>query len=119
MASCVNLLEVDLPISFWNTSTACTNRHFSHLKSSMYSVLNIPSKQVFRVVELTCGTLRVKVQNVELLGFGLNPQVKHSICDSNFPSNGKPSSSSYVVPISSGSWLSDGGIALDSPLKAD
>ena len=121
MASCViflNFSEVDLRISCWNISTAWTNRHFSHLKSSIYSVLNIPSKQVFNVVELTCGTLRVKVQNVELLGLGLNPQVKHSICDSNFPSKGKPSSSSYAVSVPSGFCICGGGSGLDSPLEA-
>jgi hypothetical protein len=121
MAFCViflNFSDVDLRISCWNISTAWANRHFSHLKSSMYSVLNMPSKQVFNVVELTCGTLRVKVQNAELLGLGLNPQVKHSICDSNFPSNGKPSSSSYAVSIPSDAWLCCKRSAGDSSLEA-
>lgn len=33
------------------------------------------------------------------VGLGLNPQVKHSICDSDPPSKGNPSSSSYVRSI--------------------
>jgi hypothetical protein len=52
----------------------------------------MPSKQAFRVVDEVWGTFSVRVQKVDLVGLGLNPQVKHSICDSNSPSMGKPSS---------------------------
>src|SRR4051794_26863545 len=78
----LNFSEFDFANSYSNVSTACSSLHFSHLKSSMYSVLNMPSKQVFIVVLLTCGTFRVSVQKVEVLGLGLNLQVRHSICDS-------------------------------------
>lgn len=49
----LNCSEVDVVISCSRSSRAFTRRHFSHLKSSIYSVLNIWSKQELRLVELT------------------------------------------------------------------
>src|SRR5438045_4075863 len=92
--SILNFSEVDFLNSCSKVSIAARSLHFSHLKSSMYSVLNIPSKQLFKVVLLTCGTLSVNVQNVDVVGLGLNLHVRHSICDSYLPSIGNPSSSS-------------------------
>lgn len=90
--------------SWWSLLlSACSSRQRSHLKSSMYSTLSIPSRQALREVEEACGTLSVRVTKVDTEGFGLKWHVWHSICDSILPSNGKPSSSAGASLSSSSS----------------
>lgn len=67
-ARCLKVSDVDFAASCSRCSTVWRRRQFSHLKSSMNSVLKMPSKQDVNEVELTCGTLRVSVQKVSSRG---------------------------------------------------
>lgn len=72
--------SVDLARFLTYTSTAYMRLHFSQRKSSMYSVLKMPSKQAPSVVPpVLAGTFKVNEQKVDRFGAGLKPQVKHSI----------------------------------------
>lgn len=63
-----SLCERARAVSWVLRSTACCRRQRSHRKSSMYSVFSKPSKQELRVVELFCGTCRVRLTNAVWLG---------------------------------------------------